>query len=380
MKVAKQIVIAVIFVLIITLPAIDSLFNFIPDEKSNENRALKTMPKFDVNLLDLFPEEYDEYYSDNFDLRNQLLWLNSKLKFQMFNKPPVEGKAFIGRDDWMYIVKHQMDTYLGNNLVSDKMLSRYYDIFKYRQHFLDSIGCKYYVVFAPTKTSVYPEYLPLSKRKTGQRTRTDQMISLLDTVKGLEVLDLRKVLIDAKGATRLYHKTDNHWNEYGSYIAYDAIMDVLSKDFPQLEAYDITKFKIDSTEVDGMALTNMMGIYEGVTENKISCKPLFETKSKEGIKSNYEIPQYFGYETEYERVFVTGNDSLPKLLMIRDSFGRTLMPFLSEHFSKSVYIFDAWKHEFNEDIVINEKPDIYIQLVLEMFVHKVEITAKMPKQ
>ncbi len=379
MKKSKEIIIAVIFVLILILPTIDSLTNFIPDEKSNENRALKTKPKLDINLLDLFPGEYDEYYSDNFDLRNQLLWLNSKMKFQMFNKPPVEGKAFIGRNDWMYIVKHQMDTYLGNNLVSDKKLSRYYDIFKYRQHFLDSLGCKYYVVFAPTKTSVYPEYLPLSKRKTGQKTRTDQMMSLLDTVKGLDVLDLRQVLIDAKGSTRLYHKTDNHWNEYGSYIAYEAIMDVLSKDFPKLKSIDISEFIIDSSEVKGLALTNMMGIYEGVTENKITCKPSFKVRSKEGIKANYEIPKYFGYKTEYERVFVTDNDSLPKLLMIRDSFGGTLMPFMSEHFRKSVYIFDAWKHEFNEDIVIKEKPDIYIQLVLEMFVHKVEETSKMPK-
>jgi alginate O-acetyltransferase complex protein AlgJ len=378
MKVAKEIIISLAFVLILVIPIVDSVFHFIPKKKNHENRALKSKPIIDINKLDSYPKQFDDYYSDNFDLRNQFLWLNSKLKFQLFNKAPVEGKAFIGSDGWMYIIGHQMDTYLGKNIANDSLLDRYYDIFKYRKQILDSIGCKYYVVFVPTKTSIYPEYLPVSKQKSNSYTLTDQIVNLLDTVNGIKVIDLRNDLKKAKAGVRLYHKTDNHWNEYGSYFGYRAIMDELSKDFSLLKPKDLLNYEIDSVTRTGMALTNMMGIYEGVSENKITCRPKFDLKSKIGEESGYPVPPYFGYVKEYEKVFITENDSLPKMLMIRDSFGGTLIPYFRDHFSKSVFIFDAWQHEFNEDIVLNEKPDIYIQLVLEMFIPKIEKKAIMP--
>ncbi len=380
MKRIREILISVAFMVILILPYADSIFHFIPKEENKENRALKPKPKLDISRLDPFPQAYDSYYSDNFDLRNQFLLLNSKLKYQMFNVPPVNGKAFLGNEGWMYVTKHQMDTYLGDNMVDEQELKEYYDIINYRKHFLDSIGCKYYVVIVPTKTSVYPEYLPISKRKTNQKTLTDQLVNILDTVRGLTLIDLRPELVKAKGGVRLYHKTDNHWNSYGSFIGYQAIMNELMVDFPRLIPNNISSFNIDSTKVNGMTLTNMMGIYDGIFENKITCTPTFEIKNKEGKKADYPIFSYFPYKSEYEQVFVTKNDSLPKLLMIRDSFGRMLIPYLSEHFSKSVYIFDSWHHEFNEEIVLNENPDIYIQLVLEMFIPNIHKHSKMPKK
>lgn len=378
MKLGKEIAISSVFILILILPSLESVFNFMPKVENNENRALKSKPKANINLLDLFPEEYDSYYSDNFDLRNQLLWLNSKLKFNIYNNPPVEGKAFIGRDGWMYITKHQMETYRGDNILTDKQLTRYHEIFEYRRNFLDSIGCKYYVVIVPTKTSVYSEYLPLSKRKEVEFTRTDQLSNLLDTMSGIKFIDLRRTFIDNKGKTRMYHKTDNHWNEYGAFIGYKKIINDISKDFPSIVPYSIDDFVVDSTEKVNRTLPAMMGIYDDIVEYNITCRPNFSKKASVGSENNYPIPKYFGYKDEYEIVYEIDNDSLPKVLVIRDSFGTNLMPFLNEHFSKSVFIFDAWNHEFNEEIVINEKPDIYIQLVLEMFAHKISSSAKKP--
>ena len=377
MKSLKEILVSVTFIIILVLPAADLVFHFMPEEENNENRALKELPNIDISFLDEFPAEFDEYYTDNFDFRNQFLSFNSKLKFNLFNKPPVEGKAFIGLNGWMYLVKDEMDLYYGNTLASNDELAKYYKIFNYRKNFLDSIGCKYYVVIAPSKASVYPEFLPLSKRMSVEETLSDQIVNLLDTINGLTVIDLRAALIKAKSNDiRMYHKTDNHWNEYGSYVAYEAIMDSLSVDFPILNSIPISKFNIESVEADGMGLTRMMGIYDGVYEDKIMCKPNFKRKSKKGVKRDYPVVGGFPYTSQYEIVYSVANDSLPSMLMIRDSFGATLIPFLSEHFSESVYIFDGWHHWFNEDIVLNEKPDIYIQLVLESFMPNVGVEKK----
>ncbi len=375
----KEILVSVLFVGILILPFTDRLFGFFPEVKNNENRSLKAKPHLNVSYLDAFPAEFDEYYSDNFDLRNQFLLLNSKLKFQMFNMPPIDDKAILGLDDWMYLVEDQMETYLGKTLINNSSLNQYYNIINYRRNFLDSIGSKYYIVVVPVKTSVYPEFLPVFRQKNDQKTLTDQFVNLTDTMRGLTVVDLRPVFKEAKGGgVRMFHKTDNHWNEYGSYIAYKEIMKVISNDFPGLDPMDISGFTIDSVEVEGMGLSKMMGIYLGVTENKISCKPTFQSKSKKGQISNYPITPSFGYKSQYEMVYVVDNESLPKLLMIRDSFGGTVMPFLSEHFSKSIYIWDGWQYGLNKNIVLNEKPDIYIQIVVETFIPNILEYAKYP--
>ena len=297
----------------------------------------------------------------------------------MFNMPPIDDKAILGLDDWMYLVEDQMETYLGKTLINNSSLNQYYNIINYRRNFLDSIGSKYYIVVVPVKTSVYPEFLPVFRQKNDQKTLTDQFVNLTDTMRGLTVVDLRPVFKEAKGGgVRMFHKTDNHWNEYGSYIAYKEIMKVISNDFPGLDPMDISGFTIDSVEVEGMGLSKMMGIYLGVTENKISCKPTFQSKSKKGQISNYPITPSFGYKSQYEMVYVVDNESLPKLLMIRDSFGGTVMPFLSEHFSKSIYIWDGWQYGLNKNIVLNEKPDIYIQIVVETFIPNILEYAKYP--
>ena len=50
--------------------------------------------------------------------------------------------------------------------------------------------------------------------------------------------------------------------------------------------------------------------------------------------------------------------------MFRDSFSVYLIPYLSEHFSRSVYV---WSPIFIPDIVEQEKPDIVVHEILELF-------------
>ncbi|MCC6576621.1 MAG: hypothetical protein IT228_04690, partial [Flavobacteriales bacterium] len=46
-------------------------------------------------------------------------------------------------------------------------------------------------------------------------------------------------------------------------------------------------------------------------------------------------------------------------------FAVYLIPYLSEHFSRSVYV---WSPVFIPDIVTREKPDIVVQELLEVFI------------
>jgi hypothetical protein len=374
----KNKILPAVFVIILILPFTDSLFNLMPKVEVRENRALASKPELDFTLLDDFPIAYDEYFSDNFDFRNQLLKFNSSLKLDFLDVAPVSSKGMIGKDGWLYLTKSMDDVYLGKNKVDEKKLRRYYDIIKYRKEFLDSINCKYYFVIAPVKTSVYPEFLTFDNGEHVNNSLTDQIVDLLDTVKGMKLIDLRKALLNAKGDTRLFHKTDNHWNSYGSFVGYHEIMTQLSYDFPELKPHDISEYEIDSVQINGLNLTRILGIYHNIYENKVNVTPKFETLSSKGKKQGYPVMKWFSFKKQYEQVYSVNNDSLPKLLLIRDSFGKTVIPFLSEHFNKSVYIFDGWHHGLNEKITRSEKPDIFIQLILESHLPNLVNNSKKP--
>jgi hypothetical protein len=52
---------------------------------------------------------------------------------------------------------------------------------------------------------------------------------------------------------------------------------------------------------------------------------------------------------------------LPRALIFRDSFASRLVPFLSEHFSRAVYL---WQNDFDANAVLTEKPDVVIQEIV----------------
>ena len=63
--------------------------------------------------------------------------------------------------------------------------------------------------------------------------------------------------------------------------------------------------------------------------------------------------------------------SLPEAVIFRDSFIDFMMPFLQEHFKKSVFIFDNWQYKYIDKIIDTEKPDIVITFVFESNLHQI---------
>ena len=53
--------------------------------------------------------------------------------------------------------------------------------------------------------------------------------------------------------------------------------------------------------------------------------------------------------------------ALPRAVIFRDSFASRLVPFLSEHFSRAVYL---WQNDFDADIVEKEHADVVIQEIV----------------
>lgn len=153
-------------------------------------------------------------------------------------------------------------------------------------------------------------------------------------------------IISAKLIYPTYYKTDSHWNEYGSFIAYQEIIKYLSFYHPGMRpasivSYDVTIEKNNSTG-DMAAMLSMKGRFNEIRVN---------LKKKSAPSSGQILISY-----------------LPKLIFIHDSFGNALEVYLKENFSK-VTKYYINRPGFNYNKIVREKPDIVIEEIVERYLY-----------
>jgi len=368
---APSIILIIVFLMTLCLPLMDSFLGISSKENYSENRQLASQPKFDINDLDHFTPDYNTYYSDNFNFRNDLIKLHSNFKFNVLGISPFPKKVAQGKNGWLYDAGVYMDYYRCKEPFSASQLEEFQNILEYRYQWLESKGINYYLVVVPVKANVYPEYLPDFVYKLRSNSKLDQLIGHLDDHSSFRLIDLRKNLFRHKNINFLYHKTDTHWNDLGAFYGASAIIDSIQNDFSILNSYNIADYQIDTSSINGKVLASMLNMNDKIRETEIKLTPKFEKKAHGGKPHNYPIPESFPYKPEFQLVNETDNDELPKALIVRDSFTNAMKKYLRESFNRTVFIWDNWEYGLNKHIVETEKPDIVITIVVEKSLHNI---------
>src|SRR5215208_5173534 len=111
--------------------------------------------------------------------------------------------------------------------------------------YLKSQGITFLIVVPPNKATIYPDKLPEQIKSLSTRSRLDQFITLLKAHHLPIFVDLRPSLQSARQSQDVYFKENNtHWNGYGAFVAYTAIINVLKSSHPELRAYEATELKL----------------------------------------------------------------------------------------------------------------------------------------
>jgi hypothetical protein len=133
----------------------------------------------------------------------------------------------------------------------------------------------------------------------------------------------------------------------------------------------IDAYRVDSAKnlVGGDAL--QIGVDNLITENRVILIPKNSLRARAGIEQNYQAPKDFAYTEDFEIAKVVDDPSLPTAVIIRDSFTDSMLPFLSENFRKSTFIFDNWEYKENRNIIENEKPDILLMITIEQNIRRI---------
>ncbi len=127
-----------------------------------------------------------------------------------------------------------------------------------RQELLSSWGGRYLFVVVPNKSSIYAEHLPKALTPVGLGKPLEQLGARLPPPPTGPFLDLTRVLLERKGETILYHKTDSHWTPPGALLGLIAIMTALATDHPGLRVPRPDEFAAEEVETRGFDLARML--------------------------------------------------------------------------------------------------------------------------
>ncbi len=363
-----QVLTIVLFMGVMLTPMLNSQLGLINEISGNENRAKATKPIFDLNNLDDFTKDYDTYYTDNFNLRQNFISLINRFDYTFFKISPVPHRVTVGKDGWFYATKSAKN-YKGDNLFSRAQMSKLKEELENRTKWAKANGADYYLVIVPNKMNMYPEHLPGHIIRISDSTRYDQVVNL-DHDSAINVIDLRQnLLLHKNDGYDIYQHTDDHWNDLGAYYGYQAIMNRLSQKYPQLRPQPLSNFEIGIRKKSG----NMAQIINADLENPeyfVELKRHTPKFAIDGEKHGYGKNIDAEIQDEKEIVKVNDHGGALKCLIIRDSFTKYLIDFIPEHFKETVFIHDGWTYQMHEDIIKTMKPNVVLNIVLETEVYK----------
>jgi hypothetical protein len=335
------------FLLLIFVLAI--LFFILPDKafSEQENRALQQAPKISYSekplgrLLDgSYTADIAKYYADQFPARDLFIGVKGFTEIALGKK---ENNSVLLAKDGYLITRPSDPDYeaLEENLAS---VADFADLMK-RMDIpvtLAVIGRTY---------EAMSSYLPDSFPKDLTNRSWDYVQSVADGSQSLHYVNLLeplKSMIDNGQAPRpIYYRTDHHWTTLGAYYAYAEIINSFGQ--KNLQPVPLSKFTIEN------ASTSFYGT----------------TWSKAGMKwIKPDVMEYFRYEGDndyittiedtgqsftgfYDRSylskkdkyssFLSGNNGRTdilradgqkreKLLVMKDSFAHSMIPFLAMHY------------------------------------------------
>jgi hypothetical protein len=338
-----RVLFVVLFVVLITLPAVDAQFKFLPQAESTEKRTLAKRPVLDIKRLSSFPGEYEQYFNDHFGLRNNLVRWYSLLQFKWLKISP-HPLIVMGENGWLfYGDEPTIRDYRGLLSYSDAELIEIQQRLDRDTATLRSRGIKFLIVVCPNKDTIYPEFMPSNITRIKESRRLDQLKHhLRASVSQVSLVDPRDPLIKTKVRYPVYNKLDAHFNFLGGLVTYNEIMRVLSADFPQVSPLTIDDYQISMRTIKGVGdLTYFSAIVGILPEVQVLLQPRGKPLPPKRIS---------------------------KLLVFHDSFVDYLRPYLVHDFDQIVYVHHADAY-IGYAAIEKEKPDVVIFEIAERNLH-----------
>lgn len=295
----------------------------------NENRYLTQFPELTVDsiLSGDFQEGLSDFLSDQIPLRE--FWIETNTNIQKWLGRKEIGGVYFG-DDGYYFQRFTEDSYSA---------SRKTAIFSLMESFSEAQQIPVRVMPVPTPGAVLSDKLPAN----APMYHADAVWEELKTaVPSADFIDLRPAFADAAADTQLYYRTDHHWTAQGAYTAYAAYCEALGLTAKSLEAFELQQVSdafygtIYSKTLDPAARPDSVYAPQALPQVSITFdgeKTGNSVYAEEFLSQKDKYAYFFG--GNWGKVEIrTQADNGKRLLVIKDSFANSLVPYLLEEYEQ----------------------------------------------
>ena len=334
-KVQEKLV-GIIFILTLFLFLIINVI--VPDrEKSvQENRMLATKPKFRLSSLISgdYDEKFEAYMDDQFVGRD--MWRKLKVTVDRVGGSRLENGVYIGTNGQLLEqIEVADENHLAANIKAIKSFSESQSKIPVR------------MMLVPDAANVLNHSLPALAKPEDQT----QMFSMVrkDLGDSVEWIDVSTELNKHK-TEKIYYKTDHHWTTLGAFYAFQAaapslgIEGDLSGNYVSYAVSDSFNGMLASKSGVNLGEKEQIDIYVPTEEDT----DLIVDYVDEGKRSTSLYDSSKLKEKDQYTVFLGGNSSLldirtvststKRLLLVKDSFANSFIPFLTPYYREIVVV------------------------------------------
>ncbi len=319
-----------------------------------ENRVLNQTPKVTVKGITSgkWMEQFEACLTDQFPGRDT--WVGIKSYSERLSGKTENNAVFFCQDDTLIKRFDEPDSELvEKNIMAVNQL-------------VENTDLPVYFSLIPGAVSIWDEKLPKYAQNYDQRALIDEIYSKVNC----KTVDTYSRLRQHKNEY-IFYRTDHHWTTRGAYYGSTAIAEAFGMEVEPLDSYS-SEVVSDSFYGTVYSSSGVRWVKpdviekfipkEGKTVQKfVGDTPAdgeFYDYEKLKVKDKYAF--FFGGNTPLIKI-TSDTDRDKKLLVIRDSYSDSEIPFLTEYFSE-IYMMDLRYYKFGVKYFL-EKYDVDAVLV-----------------
>ena len=301
-----------------------------------EKRELQTRPEISITkVLDgRFQKKYESYLRDQFPGRDH--WVSFQTDMELFMGKNEIHNVYIGKNH--YLLEHYTEKEFDPQQISKNLQALEKFVGKAKQN------ADVHVMMVPTKSWVLREKLPAFAPHYKEQKFYDALQQKLEKE---DVLISVEPVLDAHKEEEIYYRTDHHWTTLGTWYAYEQYTKAVGGDLQRAQGKK--KFRCISKDFYGTTYAKInyarqadkIEIYEPADKLRV----VYNMGEKK-TKTLYDFS--FLKTADQYSVFTGGNQAVLEitggikngktLLLIKDSFANSILPFLAEDYEKLVVV------------------------------------------
>lgn len=310
-----------------------------------ENRMLEQKPGLTVSGIESgrWMSQYESYVSDQFAGRD--LWVSLKSSVDLLMGKRESNGVFKGKDQYLLedIAMPDEEQLNANLEAMKKFQNRYKEI-------------PMYMMLVPNAANIEADKLPKYAVTADQEKEFETIQNTLGSA--FTWVNVEAMLQKHK-SEEIYYRTDHHWTTLGAYYGYQALAEAMKLDtnkVPEMKAYAVTNsFNGTLASTSGYETGYKEPVYIYAPEDRENAVQVVVNNVNEKKKTATLYDTSKLKEKDKYALFLGGNyplleikttaDTTDRLLILKDSYANSLIPFLTAYYREIIVIDPRYYYE-----------------------------------